>query len=64
MNIFFSVQKTVFFSESLYSDTLLIHLILYFQSHLLSCRLVSADEAKQGLVQCVHFQKASCRTLF
>lgn len=49
---------------SLYSDPLLIHLILYFQSHWLSCRLVSANEAKQGLVQRVHFQEASCSTLF
>ena len=46
MNIFFNVQKVVFFSEGIYSDTFLIHLILYFQSHLLSGRLVSVDEAK------------------
>lgn len=45
------------------------YLILHSQSHLVGCRLVSANEAKQRLGQCVHFQDAaawqpSFRTVF
>lgn len=55
--------------KTLHLTATLIHLILHFQGHLLSYRLVSVQEANQRIGQYAHFQGAaswqpSFRTIF